>query len=474
MQLKAKGHHLVQVKDGQEQLFFYTADTAWEIFHKLTWEEACRFIDNRAEKGFNVIQAVAVAELDGLHTPTYEGQRLPFEDPAAEQLVPCDAYFEHVIRVIQYANSKGITIALVPMWGSYIIPNVEWGGKVKPIFSDADKAAKFVRYLAEKFAAAPVDIIWMLGGDRSYLTAEHQNVIKSMALAIREMESSAVADPAVPLTAPHLITVHTQGGRSVYDMLNKPDYLDFITWQSGHMGSCYPSWRSIEHDYQRVNLPVLDAEPCYETHPIMNEFFFSLNRPGMRFTADEVRRSCYWSVFSGGAGITYGCYGIWQMRREEDDQQEIPESAASAYKGDQIPYWHQSLNFPGAFQVPYIRSFMEKLPNALEVVPDNKLILSDNPTGSGHMAALTNQQRDFIAVYIPYYDPDTATQASPQSRIVSVDISCFGYEGFAAYWYDPRYNIYTLLTQANSESKFFTITPPDHHDYVLLIKRKGL
>lgn len=62
--------------DENGKLFFYTADTAWEIFHKLTFKEAQLFINNRRDKGFNVIQAVAVAELDGIHTPTYEAKLL--------------------------------------------------------------------------------------------------------------------------------------------------------------------------------------------------------------------------------------------------------------------------------------------------------------------------------------------------------------------------------------------------------------
>lgn len=38
--------------------FFYTACTAWELFHKLTLEEAGRYLINRAEKGFNVVQVM--------------------------------------------------------------------------------------------------------------------------------------------------------------------------------------------------------------------------------------------------------------------------------------------------------------------------------------------------------------------------------------------------------------------------------
>src|SRR4051794_39741956 len=54
--------------------FFYLGDTAWELFHRLNREEADRYLTDRARKGFTVIQAVVLAELDGLHTPNPYGQ----------------------------------------------------------------------------------------------------------------------------------------------------------------------------------------------------------------------------------------------------------------------------------------------------------------------------------------------------------------------------------------------------------------
>lgn len=442
MKLSIKNKKFV---DENGKLFFYTADTAWEIFHKLTLSEAKLFIDNRKQKGFNVIQAVAVAELDGTKTPTYEKNLLPFSN--LETLSINEDYFDHVRNVIKYANSQGIFIALVPMWGSYLIPNLSWGGKVKPLF-DIEKATNFLDYLSQKFA--DLDIIWLLGGDRSYIQKEHKDLIKAMALTIRKNVSDK-----------QLISAHTQGGRSIYDMLDKPDYLDFITWQSGHMGQAYPSWRSIESDYKRLDMPVLDAEPCYESHPIMNEFSFSRKDPGLRFTDKHVRRSSYWSVFSGGAGITYGCYGIWQMRREEDDNIEIPESAASAYRNDTIPYWHDSLNFAGAFQIPFIKKFMENLPDPVNVKPDNSLLLSQNPSDEGHCCAITDDAHNFIAVYVP------------KSEHITVDVSVFGLDGFEIYLFDPRYGVYTFLSNDNSESQFLNIAPPcGDDDFVLLLKRK--
>ena len=55
--------------------FFYLGDTAWELFHRLNREDATRYLENRARKGFTVIQAVALAELDGLNDPNPYGHR---------------------------------------------------------------------------------------------------------------------------------------------------------------------------------------------------------------------------------------------------------------------------------------------------------------------------------------------------------------------------------------------------------------
>ncbi|HSM48669.1 MAG TPA: DUF4038 domain-containing protein, partial [Draconibacterium sp.] len=36
---------------------FYLADTGWELFHRLSKSEAEKYLENRREKGFTVIQA---------------------------------------------------------------------------------------------------------------------------------------------------------------------------------------------------------------------------------------------------------------------------------------------------------------------------------------------------------------------------------------------------------------------------------
>src|SRR5664279_3518491 len=48
--------------------FFYLGDTGWELFHRLNMEDVEKYLENRRAKGFTVIQAVALAEFDGLNT----------------------------------------------------------------------------------------------------------------------------------------------------------------------------------------------------------------------------------------------------------------------------------------------------------------------------------------------------------------------------------------------------------------------
>jgi len=47
LRVSDNGHYL-QYTDGTP--FFYQGDTAWELFHRLTREEADRYLQNRADK----------------------------------------------------------------------------------------------------------------------------------------------------------------------------------------------------------------------------------------------------------------------------------------------------------------------------------------------------------------------------------------------------------------------------------------
>src|SRR5450432_4622182 len=79
-QFSISGNHHYLLKNGKP--FFWLGDTAWELFHRLNREEADRYLKRRREQGFTIIQAVVLAEFDGLHTPNANGD-LPLinDDP---------------------------------------------------------------------------------------------------------------------------------------------------------------------------------------------------------------------------------------------------------------------------------------------------------------------------------------------------------------------------------------------------------
>ncbi|HMR82135.1 MAG TPA: DUF4038 domain-containing protein, partial [Niabella sp.] len=84
--------------------FFWLGDTAWELFHRLDKKEADLYLENRAALGYTVIQAVALAELDG-HTDPNPYGHLPLIDldparPAVKAGADND-YWDHVDYIVQ-------------------------------------------------------------------------------------------------------------------------------------------------------------------------------------------------------------------------------------------------------------------------------------------------------------------------------------------------------------------------------------
>ena len=109
--------------------FFYLGDTAWELFHRLTREEAAAYLKLRAEQRFTVIQAVALAEFDGLTEPDAYGS-LPLVDldptrpavtPGADPRNPKQYdYWDHVEYIVDEANRQGLYIGMLPSWGAWV------------------------------------------------------------------------------------------------------------------------------------------------------------------------------------------------------------------------------------------------------------------------------------------------------------------------------------------------------------------
>src|SRR5438067_105314 len=123
-------HRFLVQQDGRP--VFYLADTAWELFHRLDRKDAAEYLKTRAQQGYTVVQAVALAELDGLSDPNPYG-KLPLidRDPTRPATTPGANpsktaeydYWDHVDYVIAEANRNGIYVGLLPTWGSWVVKN---------------------------------------------------------------------------------------------------------------------------------------------------------------------------------------------------------------------------------------------------------------------------------------------------------------------------------------------------------------
>src|SRR5262245_8763127 len=160
-------HHFVVRENGQP--FVYLGDTAWELFHRLSRKDAAEYLSVLAQQGFTVIQAVAIAELDGTTDPNYYG-KLPLlnRDPSTPAVTPGSNpdksneydYWDHVDYIVDEANRDGIYVGILPTWGSWVVKNPR---KDESIFTPAT-AQVYGEFLGKRYGKK--GIIWILGGDR--------------------------------------------------------------------------------------------------------------------------------------------------------------------------------------------------------------------------------------------------------------------------------------------------------------------
>ncbi|WP_020618073.1 glycoside hydrolase family 140 protein [Paenibacillus daejeonensis] len=436
--------------------FFWLGDTAWELFHKLTREEAQVYLDIRAEQGFTVIQAVALAELDGLQTPNAYG-RLPFqivesatttqetEDVDAQEtgshaapslLIPDTdgpySYWDHVDAIVSLAAERGLYIALLPTWGDKF--NRKWG--LGPEVFAPENAAYYGNWLGERYRSQ-TNVIWVLGGDRPLESEQHCAIVDAMAAGLKEGDGGS-----------HLMSFHPPGAASSADHVHDRPWVDFHMIQSGHGEAEITNYRRIERDYSLTPVrPVLDAEPCYEDHPV------AFRPENGYFDEADVRRAAYYAMLSGAFGHTYGHHSVWPM--SDGLYASVAFDEPGVYF---IMSWKEALLRPGAEQMRHLRKLLERQvwPH---LKPDQEL-LAANLEGAAYCVAARCGSEALIY--------------SPQGLYVDARLDRLGSGVIQASWYDPRDGSWSETGQhaANGTVRFYAPTSGRGQDWILCLRRE--
>ena len=416
LEVSAEGRYL---KHQNGQPFFWLGDTGWLLPQRLNREEVAFYLDNCSRAGFNVVQ---VQTLNGVPSMNVYGQYSMTDgfDFSHIDKKGVYGYWEHMDYIIRTAESKGIYIGMVCIWG----------GLVRSGQMNMEEAKAYGTFLAERYKDNP-NIVWIIGGDtRGDVKTE---VWETLARTIRSIDKN------------HLMTFHPFGRTMSATWFNDADWLDFNMFQSGHRrygqtkgdgdnladsNVAEDNWRYVEASLAKKPLkPVLDAEPSYEGIP------HGLHNPKeYRWTADDVRRYAYWSVFAGSFGHTYGNNSIMQVYRE---------GYAPAYGAQET--WQEALKDEGFNQMKYLKELMLRFP-FFERIPDQSVIAGTN--GERYDRAIATRGNDYLLVY------------NYSARPMQIDLTKISGEKKKAWWFNPQNGSMTYIGEFENKITDFQYDAP--------------
>ncbi|MBQ8654729.1 MAG: glycoside hydrolase family 140 protein [Clostridia bacterium] len=414
--------------------FFWLGDTAWLLFQKLSYDEAIAYLDNRAAKGFNVIQVTLVhtahfGNVNGSPALIDEDFAQPNPDTAP------GAFWPQVRRIVDAAAERGIMMALLP----------SWGGIVASGWLSGEKIDRYTDFLAERFGDC-TNVLWLVGGDVRGNAAPEDFI--RMGTNLRKKCPG------------HLIGYHPFGRCSSSYWFNDQPWLDFNMFQSGHRrydqvklgewddrvdAETYvgeDSYKYVQHDRALTPVrPVLDGEPSYELIP---QGLHDTTQP--YWQACDVRRYAYWSLMAGACGFTYGSNSIMQFWTGEGKPSFGP-----------LEKWHEAIHNPGSMQMTHVRRLMEEL-KWYDGQPAQEY-LADN-TGEKYDYNLALKTSAGLAVYTYTGKP------------FKVNTAMLG-ENLRAWWFDPTSGGKSIIGPvASGEAVEFL--PPDRrcgqNDWALVIQ----
>lgn len=374
----SENNRFLQFANGKP--FFWQGETGWLMPQRLNREEVAFYLSRCQKAGYNVVQIQVINGIPAMNT---YGQ-MSFDkdyDFSRMDTKGVYGYWDHMDYIISTAEHYNIYIGMVCIWG----------GLVKSGMMNEEQAKAYGTFLANRYKDRP-NIIWIIGGD--------------IQGNIRPEVWNALANTIKSIDNKHVMTYHPRGRCTSAKWFSDAKWLDFNTFQSGHrrygqrMGNANyaipdsteeDSWMYVDSTWSYKPIkPVLDAEPSYEGIPKGLH-----DSEEERWSAREVRRYAYWSVFAGSCGHTYGNNSIMQFAKP---------GYPGAYFADGIEKpWYKALDDPGFNQMKYLKWLMLMLPY-FERVPCQEAVINN---GTKHDRVSATKGNDYLLAYV--YNPKPFT-----------------------------------------------------------------
>ncbi|ETL41688.1 hypothetical protein L916_07391 [Phytophthora nicotianae] len=465
------------------------ADTAWELTHKLNKTSIDFYLKTRAEQGFNVIQTVVIAELNGTTRANFYGD-LPYNNSDTTQ--PNDAYFQLIDWTVDLAASYGLLVALVPVWGRWV--NGGWHNDEESIFNEST-AYEWGKFLGDRYPGLPKflggdsDCLWPRNTSKamvSYATdpnvdpatllgpiEDTTDIWVSMRSGVEDAETAHGYEPVILFhpTAGWISRPVNTPEAYAHWMLPKEEFRVSIDGaQSGHavpeaLGGFtpYTTWDSTKN-YELIATmldsftgPVLDLENHYEGA------YYNFNKNFPIWNASEVRTGLYHGVYGGAAGFTYGANSVWQMYEPAANLLRESDYYSPAASQDASGSWREDIFFEGATQIQYITKPLQNLSiEALEQLEPARQLLG-SPSGyldttvnafegTRYISVLASENRDRYYVYTGHGDSFSLKLGNGSER------------SGTARWFSPRDGQYyansTVAVSASGNGTRVDFRPP--------------
>ncbi|MBQ8510768.1 MAG: DUF4038 domain-containing protein [Clostridia bacterium] len=423
--------------------FFYLGDTHWNFAMEEFDEPGdhagdidctshfCHIVNRRAEQGFTVYQSEPIgAKYDlseGLDENDIEGFRdldRRFACIASKGLVHANAQLVFPSTLVQFAR-----------------------------YDDAAYLRRLGRYWAARYSAYPV--LWTLGqevdndfyytrGDQKRFTGG-TNPYKLIAEGLHQNDPHA-----------HPMTAHME--------------FCFMNPQPGPDGTCAStsSFRNVDgHTWygfqwgRNLNTPIsYDFAKDAMLNGQGKVCILYESKYDYLWTKHFGARSEGWlGLLNGFYGYGYGCIDMWYYKSTYDIHSTSSDGVDTITPEDKQVPWSKSLEFETAYQVNYMREFLQKL-EWWKLIPRFDSPLYFVPDGESYHAIATDE-RETIVLY--FCNPDHAT-----GRLTCLDDSDYHYR-----WFNPRSGEYlperTFHPDAHHSWK--AELKPDKADWVLLVQK---
>jgi len=301
----------------------WIADTWWDWTNRrIKFESFTKLVDTRVEQGFNIGQLFFAGNGWGRESSLLDET---FQKPDIEQI-------RKVEKMIEYANSKGITVWIHAWWSQ--------DGIDKSI--GEENMIRWWRYVVDRLHA--YNVIWVLGGEYNMYNyggfpVEFWNRLGEIVKAEDPYQRIVGAHPTPPMwdggaAAPQWSTA---------EAVHNQSWIDYNQSQTGHARWCNELTPDIIARAYSMSpaKPVVVTEPWYE--------FIEGNPSAM-----DIRFGAWSAVMSGAAGQSYGGGHIWRVH--------LPErpTGIGSWPMD-TSFRTNTMLYPGAVSVGFMGKYLRKL-----------------------------------------------------------------------------------------------------------------